>query len=65
MSDEAKTLTWVETTPRGVVTVTWDGTVYLIDGVIVPAEPQWGLRRFERTRLNLPGASYPVLTRPG
>jgi hypothetical protein len=30
--------TWVETTPRGVVQVTFDGTVYLIDGVIVPPE---------------------------
>lgn len=38
MSEKTKTLTWSETTPRGTVSVTWDGTVYLVDGVFVPAE---------------------------
>jgi hypothetical protein len=32
------TWNWVETTPIGVVQVTWDGTVYLVDGAIVPPE---------------------------
>jgi hypothetical protein len=31
-------LTWTEVTPRGVVQVVWDGTVYIVGGVIVPAE---------------------------
>lgn len=31
-------MTWTVVTPRGVVQVTWDGTVFLIDGVIVPVE---------------------------
>ena len=33
-----QTWTWAETTPRGTVQVTWDGTIYLVDGVMVPIE---------------------------
>lgn len=29
---------WVEVTPKGIVQVSCDGTVYLIDGVCVPPE---------------------------
>lgn len=30
--------TWTETTPRGTVQVTWNGTIFLIDGCAVPPE---------------------------
>jgi hypothetical protein len=38
MTDEHPTLNWTVVTPRGVVQVRFDGTVFLVDGVFIPVE---------------------------